>query len=283
MTTARTNVGLEWIREEYDANGYVVVRNVLDPCLLREMSQHLDWLTAHNPGVRPERLGHTLIPDDPFWCRVVSDSRLLDIAEQFVGPNIALFASSYFAKPPFDGLPVLWHQDGSYWPLDPPDAVVSLWVAVDDSTPENGCLRVIPGSHRMELKGLITETAIPNALQSRMPPEWIDESKAVDVILNAGDVSVHSPNMIHGSNANNSPKRRCGLSIRYIPTSTRIVRNMPGPRGARATSDALWPDGRWSCCFLLRGEAIAGINDYVPMPRFDRARHMPFEGCDTWK
>lgn len=280
---AKHKAGLDWIRERYDADGYVVVRNVLDPVLVREMSQHLQWLMARNPDVRPERLGHTLIPDDPFWCRVISDSRLVDIAAQFVGQSLALFASSYFAKPPFDGLPVLWHQDGSYWPLDPPDAVVSLWVAVDDSTAENGCLRVVPGSHRMELKGLIPDSTTPNALLSRMSAEWIDESKAVDVVLNAGDVSVHSPNIIHGSNANNSPKRRCGLSIRYIPTTTRIVRNMSGPRGELATSDALWPDGRWSCCFLLRGEPAAGVNEYVPMPRFDPARHMPFDGCEKWK
>lgn len=271
------------IREEYDAKGYVVIPNVLDGSVVREMGRHLEWLMARNPGVRPERLGHTLIPDDPFWCRVVSDPRLLDIAAQFVGPNIALFASSYFSKPAFDGLPVLWHQDGSYWPLDPCGAVVSLWVAVDDSTPENGCLRVIPGTHRMELKELVPETTIPNALLSQLSPEWIDESKAVDVVLRAGDVSVHSPNIVHGSNANNSPKRRCGLSIRYIPTTTRIVRHMPGPRGGRAAAAVWWPDGKWPCCFLLRGEAVPGVNEYVSMPRYDESRHMKFDGCEQWK
>ena len=69
--------------------------------------------------------------DDPFWLRVVSDDRLLDIAELFVGPNIALFNSSYFCKRASHGSPVLWHQDRSYWPID--SDVVTLWLAVDDS------------------------------------------------------------------------------------------------------------------------------------------------------
>ena len=66
--------------------------------------------------------------DDPFWVRLVSDDRLLNVAETFVGPNIALFASHYIAKRPFDGQAVLWHQDGSYWPLEPME-VVTLWLA----------------------------------------------------------------------------------------------------------------------------------------------------------
>jgi phytanoyl-CoA hydroxylase len=276
------NQDLSSVRKTYEEEGYVVVRGVLDAQLIGEMSEHVEWLAARNPDVRPERLGHLLIPDDPFWCRVVSDPRLLDVAEQFVGPNIALFASGYFSKPPRDGLPVLWHQDGSYWPLDPPDAVVSIWVAVDDSTPENGCMRVIRGTHGMEYQELVREEKVASALGRKLPPEWVDESRAVDVILKAGDVSVHSPSIVHGSNANLSPRRRCGLTIRYIPTSTRLVRGLPGQRGAMSADESLWPDGKWACCFLLRGEAVPGVNEYVQMPRYDSARHMRFKGCEKW-
>ena len=61
--------------------------------------------------------------NDAFWVRLIADERLLDVAQAFIGPNIALFASHYIVKPPFDGMPVLWHQDGSYWPLDPMEVV----------------------------------------------------------------------------------------------------------------------------------------------------------------
>ena len=268
---ATTASDLAQVRKIYDEHGYVVVRSVLDANLVAEMGKHVDWLLERNPGVRPEHLGHTLIPDDPFWCRLLSDPRLLDIAQQFIGPNIALFASSYFSKPPYDGLPVLWHQDGNYWPLDPQEAVVSLWLAADDSTPENGCMRVIRGTQNMEFKPHVRETTVRNALSSTLPPEMVDESKAVDVILKAGDVSIHGPNIVHGSNANTSPKRRCGLTIRYIPTTTRIVRGLRG-----------WPDEKWPCCFLLRGKAVPGINEYVQMPKYVPGKHMPFKGCEKW-
>ena len=147
--------------------------------------------------------------DDPFWVRLVSDERLLDIAEIFVGPDIALFASHYICKPPSDGHAVLWHQDGSYWPLEPME-VVTLWLAVDDSTPENGCMRVIPRTHSLDLHEMQPRTDIPNVLKSGIDPELVDESSAVDFVLKAGDVSVHHPNIIHGSNANTSSNRRGG-------------------------------------------------------------------------
>ena len=123
------------IRQQYEREGYAIFQNVLDPGLIQEASNHISWLIKKNPDVRPEHLHHHLVADDAFWVRLISDERLLDIAEIFVGPNIALFASHYISKPPSDGQAVLWHQDGSYWPLEPME-VVTLWLAVDDSTPE---------------------------------------------------------------------------------------------------------------------------------------------------
>jgi len=248
-------------RAQFDREGYAVYRNVLDADLIGEASQHIDWLLERNPGLRPEQLHHWLMKDDPFWVRLISDPRLLDIAEQYVGPDIALFASHYISKPPFDGQAVLWHQDGSYWPLEPME-VVTLWLAVDRADPENGCMRVIPGTHTLDLKAMDAHRDEVSVLGSGISDEHVDESKAVDLILEPGDVSVHNPNIIHGSNANHSPRRRAGLTIRYIPTSTRIV------------SDEEWPSA-----FLLRGDAVPGINVYQPVPKYVEGRHMPFRGC----
>src|SRR5689334_16597231 len=209
-------------REQFEREGYALFPNVLDAGLIQEASDHVAWLQNKHPELRPEQLGHVLMTDDPFWVRLISDDRLLDIAEQFIGPNIALFASHYISKPPFDGQPVLWHQDGSYWPLEPME-VVTLWLAVDDSTPDNGCMRVIPGTQHQPLQTMKRRTEVANVLSSGIDEEFVDESRAVDCVLKAGGVSVHHPNIVHGSNANVSPRRRCGLTIRYIPTSTRIL------------------------------------------------------------
>ena len=204
------------------------------------------WLQHRHPELRGEDLGHELVTRDPFWVRLVSDDRLLDIAELFVGPDIALFASHYICKPPYSGRPVLWHQDGAYWPLEPMD-VVTLWLAIDDSTPENGGLRVLPGSHREGLHALRAREDFDSVLRSESATQ-VDERLAVSLTLSAGDVEVHHPSIMHCSDANTSPMRRCGLTIRYIPTSTRITA----------------PEQPYPSAFLLRGKP--GVNVYQPWP-----------------
>jgi len=233
----------------YERDGFVIFRNVLDAGLITQASEHVAWLQRRHPELRGEDLGHELVARDPFWVRLVSDDRLLDIAEQFVGPDIALFASHYICKPPYSGRPVLWHQDGAYWPLEPME-VVTLWLAIDNSTPEKGGLRVIPGSHRQDLYDLRARDDVDSVLGSEAATE-VDETRAVDLTLSAGDVEVHHPNIMHGSDANTSPKRRCGLTIRYIPTSTRIT-----------ASEQPYPSA-----MLLRGKP--GVNVYQPWPGED--------------
>ncbi|MGH3756796.1 phytanoyl-CoA dioxygenase family protein [Actinophytocola sp.] len=242
--------------ERYRRDGYAIFREVIDAGLVAEAGDHVDWLTRRHPDVRPEQLGHLLLRDDPFWLRLVGDDRLVDIAELFVGPNVALFASHYISKPPYSGQPVLWHQDSAFWPLEPME-VVTLWLAVDHSTPENGCVRLIPGSHTMAVAAMRTNTEVDNVLGKEIAVD-VDESTAVDMVLAPGDVEVHHPNIVHGSRANTSAHRRCGLTIRYIPTSTRIT----------------GPEQPYPSAFWLRGER--GVNSYQPPPRYEAGRHFPF-------
>ncbi len=210
------------LQQAYAQHGLAVAHGVIDAALVEEARNHIAWLLERHPRTRPEQLRTNLVDDDPFWVRLVSDPRLLDIAEQFIGADIALFGSQYIAKPPRDGQAVLWHQDGSYWPLEPKIAI-SLWLALDDSLPENGCMRVIPGTHRASLHAVREQRTVDNVLASGMDQDAVDESAAIDVILAPGDVSIHHPQLIHGSNGNGSARWRRALTIRYIPTSTRIT------------------------------------------------------------
>ena len=266
MTTPRTQASSD-LREQYEREGYVVVRGVVDEALVQEARSHIEWLLRKNPDTRPEKLDTHLMTDDPFWVRLVCDDRLLDIVEEFIGRDIALFASHYIAKPPFKGQAVLWHQDGSYWPLEPME-VITFWLAVDDSTPENGCLRVIPGTHRLALQEMQERIDVDSVLESEIDASFVDESQAVDLVLHPGDISIHHSNIVHGSNANTSPHWRRGLTIRYIPTSTRIIAE---------NRDLPWPSA-----FLLRGKPVAGVNEYNPWPKFVGGKHMPFQGWPTW-
>jgi ectoine hydroxylase-related dioxygenase (phytanoyl-CoA dioxygenase family) len=240
----------------YEENGYVVFPNVLDAELIADAQRHVDWLRAQHPHLRPENLHTLLVYDDPFWIRLVSDSRLLDIAAAFVGDDIALYASHYIAKPPLQGQPVFWHQDGHYWPLQPM-RVVTLWLAITPSVPENGCLRVIPGTHLLELQKHGQRTDVENVLQSQTVVEEALAATAVDVVLQPGDVSVHHPNTLHGSDPNHSDDWRIGLTIRYIPTSTRVL------------------DETFKV-MLMRGCAVNGVNTYTDRPQFREGSHMDF-------
>ncbi len=250
------------VLNRFERDGYVIFRNVLDAGLVAEASDHVGWLQERHPDLGGEDLGHLLVARDPFWVRLISDERLLDIAEAFVGPDIALFASHYISKPPFSGKPVLWHQDGAYWPLEPMQ-VVTLWLAVDESTPENGCLRVIPGSHRQDLHALRQRTDVDSVLGSESAVD-VDESHAVDLTLQPGDVEVHHPSILHASNANTSPKRRCGLTIRYIPTSTKILTD----------------EQPFASALHLRGNA--GVNSYQPRPVYVPGESFPFHDAAAW-
>lgn len=254
------------LRREYDETGIVIARNAIDPDLAQEMVDHVHWLGQKYPDVRPEQLHHNMLVGDPFMHRLVGDGRLLDIAEQFLGPDIALFAAHYIAKRPLIGQAVGWHQDGSYWPLEPME-VTTLWVAGSDSTVENGCMRVIPGTQHNRLltrKDMIKMDTEGYVLDLAIHPDDIDESQAVDIELKAGDISIHNPTIIHGSNANHSDHWRVGLTLRYIPTST-LVKN--------ETHESI----------LLRGQPQRGIdNRYAARPKFVPGEHMPFRGWEMW-
>lgn len=254
-------VGGSSVESDFDRDGWAIFPDVLDADLIAEASGHVEWLSEKYPELGGEGLGSTSIVPDPFWLRLVSDDRLLDVAERFIGPDIALFATHYISKPAFSGKPVLWHQDAAYWNLEPMN-VVTLWLAVDDSDAENGCLRVVPGSHKRPVEDLRDRPDIDNVLGSEIAVE-VDEKDARDMEVKAGGVEVHHPNIIHGSNANLSPRRRCGLTIRYIPTSTRIT----------------GPEQPWRSAYLLRGEP--GVNEYQPFPDFDPEIHYPFNRAGT--
>ncbi|MFG2531416.1 phytanoyl-CoA dioxygenase family protein [Streptomyces sp. NPDC048516] len=252
----------------YEEHGFAIIRNVIPEDLLAEARAHVEWLTAKYPELRPEHFHHPLIRNDAFWVRLISDPRLVDIGEHFLGPDLACFTAHYVCKPPYDGHPVLWHQDGAYWKLTPMNAL-TVWLAIDESTTRNGCLRMIPGSHKLPLHEPSLRTDQPNMLfseaDSGLVDEWAEQQGIVDIELNPGDVSIHHPHLLHCSEANTSPKRRCGLDIGYISTATRIE------------SDGLYLDP-----VLVRGTRAEGVNNYRDLPRYSPGESIPFAGHETW-
>ena len=154
---------------------------------------------------------------------LIRHPRVLDAVEDLIGPNILCWGSSFFIKEPRNPGFVSWHQDSTYWGLDPAD-VVTAWVAFSDSTAANGAMRVIPGTHKME-QIPHKDTFRPENLLSRGQEIMVDvdESQAAMLELAAGEMSLHHVRLIHGSDPNPSDLRRIGYAIRYIPTHVRQV------------------------------------------------------------
>ena len=147
---------------------------------------------------------------------------ILDAVEAVLGPNLLMWSTSFFIKEAGDTAFVSWHQDATYWGLSEPDVLIA-WVAFTDATVENGAMRMIPGSHVEQLAH--RDTFAPDNLLSRGQEiaVEVDQARGVDVLLQAGEMSLHHVRMVHGSPPNRAGDRRIGFAIRYVPTYVRQV------------------------------------------------------------
>ena len=168
-----------------------------------------------------ERLHGIAKPQQPHlhfrWAYdLATHPAVLEVVEQILGPNLLVHSTTIFRKRPRDKSFVSWHQDGHDLGFNGP-ALVSAWIALSQSMTENGCLRVLPGSHRQQLPHAFTAVSEHNLLLSGLVVEHeVDELQAQDVILRPGQMSLHHVDLLHGSNANLSGKDRIGYAIRYI-------------------------------------------------------------------
>ncbi len=156
---------------------------------------------------------------------VVSNSYILDIVEDLIGPNILCWSSAFFAKPPKTKTYVGYHQDAAISGLQPHDNIIHIWLALKPATIENGCLRVLPRSHLDTILRLSPSNDDSNMLLegSNAQPNASDD-QYVNIVLEAGEISLHHHRMVHGSGPNQSSGDRLGLSLTYMTPSTRNVR-----------------------------------------------------------
>ncbi|MSP82275.1 MAG: phytanoyl-CoA dioxygenase family protein [Alphaproteobacteria bacterium] len=176
--------------------------------------------------------------------------RILDAVEDLLGPDLLCWTSTFFIKEANNPAFVSWHQDSTYWGLDPCD-VVTAWVALSDAPLASGPMTFIPGSHRWD-QVPHRDTFHQDNLLSRGQEIAIDvdESRAVPVPLKAGEISIHHVRAAHGSGPNTTGDRRIGLAIRYIPPHVRQLK----------TRDS---------AMLVRGHDSVGHYDPEPEPKAD--------------
>lgn len=211
----------------YQEDGILFPVPVLTPAETARFRAGFEAVAARLGG-RPvaQALGHTHLCFR--WAYdLATHPAILDAVENVLGPDILVWTVSIFPKYPRDPGYVSWHQDGTYWGLDSTQ-VTTAWVALTDSTVETGCMRVVPGSHRRPILPHRDTYAPDNRLSRGQEIEaQVNDEDAVDVVLRAGEMSLHHVNIIHGSNPNPSDRSRIGFAPRYTTPKTRQVDGEP--------------------------------------------------------
>ena len=225
--------------EHFHRDGYVIPDFRIPEATLQVMDTHVSAFLERHPAFRdncPAMLLH-----DVSFARYSQIPGLLEMATQLIGPDLALWNMSLFAKPPGNGKATPWHQDGEYWPIRPL-ATCSVWIAIDDATPANGCLQVIRGSHcAKQLAAHHTNPSDDVTLHQELNADTFDPRDAVNIELERGQVSLHDVYLMHGSAPNHSAHKRRGMTLRLMPTSSvydrQVAAQMHASRGGNSLAD----------------------------------------------
>jgi len=205
----------------FNRDGYVRRMRIFDTVEIAEIGRYFDGLLERTlaAGGNSYSISTAHLTYGRVWD-LLTEPRIVACVRDLIGENAIGWGSHFFCKLPGDGRRVAWHQDASYWPLTP-SKVVTVWLAIDDADVENACMRFIPGSHRYgHLTYALREDDESNVLSQVVEgAEGLGEP--VDVELKAGEISIHSDLLLHGSEANASRRRRCGLTLRYCPADVR--------------------------------------------------------------
>ena len=208
--------------QRYRDTGYLAPIRVLSTSEAARIRANLEAFEANAEPLagKLRQKSHLLFT----WLNdLIRHERILDAVEDIIGPDILCWGTSFFIKEPHNPAYVSWHQDSTYWGLEPAD-IVTAWIALSDSTTENGAMRVMPGSHTMA-QVPHRDTFRPENLLSRGQEIMVevDDAQADTLVLKAGEMSLHHVRLIHGSEPNPSDERRIGFAIRYLPTYVRQV------------------------------------------------------------
>ena len=240
--------------DEYNERGYLFPIDIFSPREIADIRAYFDDLLeeALAAGWNSYEMTNWHKHCRGVWD-IVTEARILDHVSDLVGETVILRHSHFFAKLPGDGKRVSWHQDASYWPITP-SKVVSAWLAIDDVDVDNAAMQVIPGSHRHEqipfADSAISENNVLN--QTVEAPERYGDAP-VAIELKAGQMSLHSDWILHGSLPNQSSRRRCGLAMRFL---SKDVRAYKGWNQHSIVCRGNEPTGHWANHPRPRGEEI---------------------------
>ena len=246
--------------EEYNEKGYVVPDYRLPTEMLERIREDHQRLLTKHPEFRNNC--PALLRYDMGFLNYALDPSILKMAAQLIGPDICLWNMSFFAKPALNGQRTPYHQDGEYWPIRPL-ATCTVWIAIDAANEENGCLRYIPGSHKSARLMAHEVSDDPNiTLNRELVKAEYDESVAESLILPEGGMAFHDIYIAHGSEENQSPNPRRGMTLRLMPSTSVYDRSLARQRHTERGGQ----DMSHHPLFLLSGRDVSQENDFVVRP-----------------
>lgn len=225
---------------QFESQGFLSGVEVVDPKGADTIRKDFNSFEVRVGRDRVQTAPVNLHFEEEFAWNLATNQTVLDCAESLLGPNLLLLGTRTFCKyGPSEDF-VAWHQDLKYWGLDPAVAV-NAWIAIDDCDADNGCLRYIPGSHKWESRehGKAEKKGNLLSINQELPLSTEEEETAVDIALQAGQISMHHGMMTHGSRPNLSNRRRCGMAMVYVPAEVKPAEG----------ADVVWT------VVLVRGEA----------------------------
>ncbi len=236
---------------QYHRDGFFAPVTVMDAAQAAGYRKRFEVYEQANGGWYELSKGQKLYLLQTWVAELVRHERVLDAIEDVLGPDILCWGVSLFVKDARNPAYVSWHQDSTYWGLSRPD-VVTAWIALSPTTRESGCMKMLPGSHRMDQMPHRDTLAANNLLTRGQEIQvQVDESQAAFIELEPGQISLHNIRTVHGSEPNRSNDRRIGVAVRYIAPH---VQQLNAPR------DSAW---------LVRGEDRHGHFVLETPPRSD--------------
>lgn len=190
------------------------------------------------------------------WAyELATQPAVLDAIESLLGPDLLIWDSRWFTKRPGDATYISWHQDGTYWELTPPK-VCTAWIALSRSFTGNGAMQVVPGSHvGGQLPHLDTFDEANALARGQEIAVDVDESTAVTLNLDPGEMSIHHIGVVHGSKPNTSDESRIGFAVRFIAAEVKQAVENPMAMLVRG-SDA---HGNFDLLEVPTGDALEEI------------------------
>jgi ectoine hydroxylase-related dioxygenase (phytanoyl-CoA dioxygenase family) len=235
--------------QQFHTQGYLGPYACVTPEEMAEIRQHIERnvLTREGPNKRSTAQCRHL--DSATIYNLLTRPAIVDRMRSLYGNDLIMWASYFFIKEP-GGLEIPWHQDLNYWPLEPV-VNVSVWMAIDEVTVENSCVRLIPGSH----KKVVPHVKSPNgmAFSEMVDMNYVDTAKAINMELRPGEFFLFNEKTLHQSEPNRSNKRRMGLSCRVTLPFVKIEHDIP----------PLFPG---HAAVLVSGRDDLGFNRLVPPP-----------------